>query len=294
MVAGIQGTPHPRYVARRTRRGLVVEHCDGPDPTLSGVPGKGLREGSRIDARAPVALDRLHDETETPGPPPPQSRAKWPVSYTSTRSPGDRCVDERRLPRPGSGGGEDEDPALGAKDAAHRLEAREPEVRELRPAVVDGGPGRWPRAPARARWSAPESAGSGALGGCARVLLKRSEQPSNDRRGRMPFHPPGESTPPAGVFPAAARLAWEGPLPLPSRMTSATRPGGFRCRRPAALARLPRPRGADAPALRPPAGGSPAGCGPGIPCGSGRAAGAPERRGPRTPRSPPESGWRKA
>ena len=142
-VAGrIEGPPHGRHVARRPRRGLVVEHRDGPNRTRRAgidIPREGLFDRLRVDPRAPVPLDRLHLEAEAPGHLRPEARevAGLVDEHPVPRREG---VDEGRLPRPGAGGREDVHPPPRSQHAAHRVEALAPKGRKLRPPVVDGGP----------------------------------------------------------------------------------------------------------------------------------------------------------
>ena len=88
---------------------------------------------------APVARHQVHVEPEAAGHLRPLAGEEAAVEGENP-IPGGKRVHQRRLPRAGGRGGEDEDGAVGLEDRLQLFEHAQGEFRELRTAVVDDRP----------------------------------------------------------------------------------------------------------------------------------------------------------
>ena len=115
--------------------------CGAPPRPGSAGPRHRERAPPRSARRRPrsASLPRSSRRRGRGGGPPAPTAARSARSRTRARGPRRERVDERRLPGAGTGGREEVHPTVGPEDAAHAVEARASELRELRPAMVDGG-----------------------------------------------------------------------------------------------------------------------------------------------------------
>ena len=116
-------------------RGLVVHDHHRADAPV-GVAAEPVLHQLRLDPGAPVARQQVDLESEAPSHLRPLAGEEAAVEGQHA-VPGGEGVDQRRLPRAGGRGGEDEDGAVGLEDGLEVLEDCQSELGELRAAVVD-------------------------------------------------------------------------------------------------------------------------------------------------------------
>ena len=138
MARAIEGRADLGDATGHSGRGLVVDHRYCADAVLL-VGGEARLDRGRVGAVAPVAGDELDGEAEPLGHLPPQRGEVAGLAHQDLVARRQR-VHQRRFPRAGSGRGIDDHRALGVEDALQARQDLLGQLREVGPAVIEGGP----------------------------------------------------------------------------------------------------------------------------------------------------------
>lgn len=117
-------------------RGFIVDHANCLDLVRSFL-GQLCLDLVRLRAAAPVARDELRPTPEFLRQFLPLRRKMPGLKHQNTLARR-QCVDQRRLPRTGSGSRVDEDVFVGLEDALESIQRSLPDFGEIRSAVIDG------------------------------------------------------------------------------------------------------------------------------------------------------------
>jgi len=135
VTGAVDGGTHVGDAAGDPGRGLVVHDRDGFD-RVRAIVAQPRRDRVGVDAVPPVARDHLDFQAEPACELAPQRGELPGLDHQHAIARRER-VDQRRLPRAGSGSGVDHDRTRGREDRLDLLGDLERQRREARPAMVD-------------------------------------------------------------------------------------------------------------------------------------------------------------